>query len=169
MTRITRLTIHVRRWATAFGVLSNFFNLIIYGRTNHSCERGMNNRYWIISPTYDSSFMQENGPLLLEYWIVFPIFLLSNHFQSFMWKRNEQSLLNTFSYKGLIIHVRGWATTFGVLNSFPNLLIEQSKWLLNKKIGKIIQYFKSSGPSSHMNDESYVGPMTYHSCEMNKQ
>ena len=31
------------------------------------------------------------------------------------------------------------------------------KWLLKKKIGKIIQHSKSSGPSSHMNDKSYVG------------
>ena len=31
------------------------------------------------------------------------------------------------------------------------------KWLLNKKIWKIIQYSKSSSPFSHMNDESYVG------------
>ena len=31
------------------------------------------------------------------------------------------------------------------------------KWLLNKKIGKTIQYSKSSGPFSYMNDESYVG------------
>ena len=140
--------------------LSNHFQSFMWNRN----EQSLLNNF-----SYVASFMWKDGPLLLEYWIIFPIFVLSNHFQSFMWKRNEQSLLNTFSYKGLIIHVRGWATTFGVLNSFPNLLIEQSKWLLNKKIGKIIQYFKSSGPSSHMNDESYVGPMTYHSCEMNKQ
>ena len=35
--------IHVREWATTFEVLNNFSNLIMHGKTNHSCEREMSN------------------------------------------------------------------------------------------------------------------------------